>query len=86
MWAPGARSQGLEPREELGEEVGALPERDAEQVHDDVRLGVAESVQDLADVGRTHATAHGDDVVQRAVVALRVDDAELEAAGRSAAR
>ena len=77
MRAPGARAQGLQPREELGEEVGALPQGHAEQVHNDLGLGVAESLQDLAYVRRAHPATDGDDVIQCAVVALGVDDAEL---------
>ena len=49
---------------------GSFPQGHAEQVHNDLGLGVAESLQDFANVGRAHPTTDGDDVIQRAVVAL----------------
>jgi hypothetical protein len=75
MWAPGARAQGLQPREELGEEVGApqgMPSR-----FTTTWASGSLSRSRISPMRRAHPAADGDDVIQCAVVALGIDDAEL---------
>ena len=48
---PGAHS--LQARYELGEEIRAFLHRDPEQVDDDLRLRITQSLQDLVNVRRT---------------------------------
>src|SRR5262245_18545298 len=79
------RSSGLgakleKPWKKRGEELWALRERDAQQVHDDVSPRRAQHVQRLGDRRRSRLIAEDDRPVDLGEVAFRIDHADLIAA------
>jgi hypothetical protein len=77
MRSASAGAHGLKARKQLTKKLWSIGERDAQQVDIERDLGIFQYREDLIDGNRVTLVAERDDVLQRSIVALGINNAQL---------